>query len=252
MRAKFVAGNWKMYTSAAAARELAAAVAAGVSADAGVTVAVCPPFPWLASVADVLKGTSVSLGGQNCHTEKEGAFTGEVSAPMLKDVGCEYVIVGHSERRHGLGETDDFLNRKAKAALAAGLKVIFCIGELLGEREANKTEAVLETQLKQGLAGLTTEQMRSVVMAYEPVWAIGTGKVATPEQAQAAHAFIRGKLGEQFDAATAANVQIQYGGSVKPDNAAGLMSLPDVDGALVGGASLKADQFLAIVNAAKS
>jgi triosephosphate isomerase len=250
MRPKFVAGNWKMYTSAASAKGLAATVANRLGGDTRVMVAVCPPFPWLASVADVLKGTSVLLGAQNCHFEKEGAYTGEVSAAMLRDVGCQYVIIGHSERRHGLGETDEFLNKKAQAALAAGVKVIFCVGELLAEREADRTEAVLETQLKNGLAGLTSAQMHSVVLAYEPVWAIGTGKVATPEQAQAAHAFIRGKIAAQFDAGTAAHVQIQYGGSVKPDNAAGLMSLPDVDGALVGGASLKADQFLAIVNAA--
>jgi triosephosphate isomerase len=250
MRPKFVAGNWKMYTSASSAKGLAATVAMSLGEDKRVMVAVCPPFPWLAAVADALKGTSVLLGGQNCHHEKEGAFTGEVSPAMLREVGCQYVIIGHSERRHGLGETDDFLNKKAKAALAAGLKVIFCVGELLAEREANRTESVLDTQLTNGLAGLTTAQMQSVVLAYEPVWAIGTGKVATPEQAQAAHAFIRGKLATQFDATTAAHVQIQYGGSVKPDNAAGLMSLPDVDGALVGGASLKADQFLEIVKAA--
>jgi triosephosphate isomerase len=250
MRPKFVAGNWKMYTSASSAKGLAATVAMSLGEDKRVMVAVCPPFPWLAAVADALKGTSVLLGGQNCHHEKEGAFTGEVSPAMLREVGCQYVIIGHSERRHGMGETDDFLNKKAKAALAAGLKVIFCVGELLAEREANRTESVLETQLTNGLAGLTTAQMQSVVLAYEPVWAIGTGKVATPEQAQAAHAFIRGKLATQFDATTAAHVQIQYGGSVKPDNAAGLMSLPDVDGALVGGASLKADQFLEIVKAA--
>ncbi len=250
MRPKFVAGNWKMYTSASSAKGLAATVAMNLGEDKRVMVAVCPPFPYLAVVADVLKGTSVLLGAQNCHFEKEGAFTGEVSPPMLRDVGCQYVVIGHSERRHGMGETDDVLNKKAKAALAHGLKVIFCVGELLAERESNQTETVLERQLTHGLAGLTAAQMQSVVLAYEPVWAIGTGKVATPEQAQAAHAFIRGKVGTQFDAGTAAHVQIQYGGSVKPDNAAGLMSLPDVDGALVGGASLKADQFLAIVNAA--
>ena len=250
MRPKFVAGNWKMYTSASTAKALATTVAMSLKGDKRVMVAVCPPFPWLKVVADAIEGSSVTLGGQNCHFEKEGAYTGEVSPAMLREVGCQYVIIGHSERRHGLGEADEFLNKKAKAALAAGLKVIFCVGELLAEREANKTEAVLETQLTNGLAGLTSAQMHSVVLAYEPVWAIGTGKVATPEQAQAAHAFIRGKIGAMFDAGTAAHVQIQYGGSVKPDNAAGLMSLPDVDGALVGGASLKADQFLAIVNAA--
>ena len=160
----------------------------GLAGSTKVTVAVCPPFPWLMPVADALKGSPVRLGAQNCHFEKEGAFTGEVSPAMLLDAGCTYVIIGHSERRHGLGETDDFLNKKAKAALAAGLEVIFCIGETLAEREANRTEAVFETQLTAGLAGLTAEQLGGVVVAYEPVWAIGTGKVATPDQAQDAHA----------------------------------------------------------------
>jgi triosephosphate isomerase len=250
MRAKFVAGNWKMYTSLANAKGLAATIAMKLGGDTRVQVAVCPPFPWLTAVAETLKGTAVLLGAQNCHPEKEGAFTGEVAPPMLKEAGCQYVIVGHSERRHGLGEQDEFLNRKAKAALAAGLKVIFCIGELLAEREANRTESVLDTQLTAGLAGLTAAQMTNVVIAYEPVWAIGTGKVATPDQAQEAHAFVRGKIRTLFGENTANHVQIQYGGSVKPDNAATLLRLPDVDGALVGGASLKADQFLDIVNAA--
>jgi triosephosphate isomerase (TIM) len=250
-RSKFVAGNWKMYTHAAGAADLAVAVAAGVPAGYPVRVAVCPPFPWLASVISAVRGTGVSVGAQNCHFEKEGAFTGEVAPGMLKDAGCEYVIVGHSERRHGLGETDAVLNKKLKAALAAGLKVIFCVGELLAEREANRTEAVLDTQLADGLAGLTAEQFAEVVIAYEPVWAIGTGKVATPEQAQAAHAYIRGKIAGQFGENAAAGVLIQYGGSVKPENAAQLLHLPDVDGALVGGASLKAETFLAIVAAAK-
>ena len=232
-------------------RRLAASLGKGAPADANIRVAVCPPSIWLTEVAAVLKGTSVSLGGQNCHFEKEGAFTGEVAPAMLLEAGCQYVILGHSERRHGFGETDELLNKKAKAALAVGLKVIFCIGELLAEREANQTEAVLDRQLTGGLAGLTAEQMASVVIAYEPVWAIGTGKVATPEQAQAAHAFVRGKIAKLFSENVAMAVLIQYGGSVKPDNAATLLNLPDVDGALVGGASLKADSFLAIVAGAK-
>ncbi|MFO0848738.1 MAG: triose-phosphate isomerase [Gemmataceae bacterium] len=249
-RPKFIAGNWKMYTTRTAAADLAAAVVKGVPTGSATRVAVCPPFPWLTAVADVVKGTAVGLGGQNCHYETEGAFTGEVSPQMLVDAGCGYVIVGHSERRHGLGETDAVLNKKAKAALAAGLSVIFCVGETLAEREAERTESVLETQLTAGLAGLTAAQMGTVVIAYEPVWAIGTGKVATPDQAQAAHAFIRRRIAGLFDENTANGVLIQYGGSVKADNAAGLLHLPDVDGALVGGASLKADQFLAIVQAA--
>ena len=250
-RPKFIAGNWKMYTSAAEAKALAAGVVAGVGSDTSVTVAVCPPFPWLTIVAEIVRGTPVALGAQNCHHEREGAYTGEVSPQMLLDVGCRYVIVGHSERRHGLGETDAVLNRKAKAALAAGLRVIFCVGELLAEREAGQTEAVLDHQLTGGLAGVPADQFGNLVIAYEPVWAIGTGKVATPDQAQEAHAFIRRKIAELFGENAAAGVLILYGGSAKPDNVASLLHLPDVDGALVGGASLKADLFLAIVRAAR-
>ncbi|HKI33874.1 MAG TPA: triose-phosphate isomerase [Gemmataceae bacterium] len=250
MRKKFIAGNWKMYTTAATARELASAVARGVGAEARVSVAVCPPFPYLIPVAEALRGSSVALGAQNVYPEKEGAFTGEVSPPMLLDVGCRYVIVGHSERRHVLGENDALINRKVHAALAAGLQVILCVGETLREREADRTEAVLETQLSGGLAGLTAERLAPLVIAYEPVWAIGTGKNATPEQAQEAHAFIRRRVGQTFGEKTASALPIQYGGSVKPENAATLLGQPDVDGALVGGASLKADSFLAIVRAA--
>jgi triosephosphate isomerase len=248
-RKKFIAGNWKMYTTLAQAKELAAAVAKGVTSDAA-TVAVCPPFPWLPAVAEVLKGTRVALGAQDCHFEKEGAFTGSVSPQMLLDAGCKYVIVGHSERRHGLNEGDELLNKKAKSALAAGLEVIFCIGELLAEREGNRTESVLHRQLTAGLAGLAPAQMAKLVIAYEPVWAIGTGKVATDQQAQDAHAFVRKTVAGLFGQPVADALVIQYGGSVKPENAAGLLSQPDVDGALVGGASLKADSFLGIVKAA--
>lgn len=251
MRKKFIAGNWKMYTTLGAAKSLASAVAQGVTDDR-VTVAVCPPYPWLNPVAGVLSGTHVRVGGQNCHYAGEGAYTGEVAPAMLLEAGCKYVIVGHSERRHGLAEPDLFLNRKVKAAVAAGLEVIFCVGELLAEREAKQTEAVLEYQLAAGLAGLNATAMAKVVVAYEPVWAIGTGKVATPQQAQEAHAFIRSRVATQFGASTAEALVIQYGGSVKPDNAAEILTQPDVDGALVGGASLKADSFLAIINAAKS
>jgi triosephosphate isomerase len=251
MRQSFVAGNWKMFTNASAARELAAGVAKGVASKPRVRVAVCPPFPYLQIVADALRGSSVALGAQNCYTEKEGAFTGEVSPAMLIDVGCRWVILGHSERRHVLGETDSFINRKIKAAQAAGLGVIFCVGETLQEREANRTDSVLETQLKGGLDGLDAAAVAKIVVAYEPVWAIGTGKNATPDQAQQAHAFIRRQIGRRFSEETAGSLPIQYGGSVKPENAALLLGQPDVDGALVGGASLKVDQFLAIVGAAK-
>jgi triosephosphate isomerase len=250
MRKKFVAGNWKMYTLTATARELAAAVVKKVESESRVTVAVCPPFPYLAAVAEVVRGSPVGLGAQNIFPEKEGAFTGEVSPTMLVDVGCNVVIIGHSERRHKLGETDAFINRKVKSGLAAGLTVILCVGETLEEREANRTEAVLDTQLSGGLAGLTANDLARVVIAYEPVWAIGTGRNATPDQAQAAHAFVRRRVGQLCGDAAAQALVIQYGGSVKPDNAASLMSQPDVDGALVGGASLNADQFLAIVRAA--
>ncbi|HEV3384836.1 MAG TPA: triose-phosphate isomerase [Gemmata sp.] len=248
-RKKFIAGNWKMYTSLTQAKELAAAVCKGVASDS-VTVAICPPFPWLTTVGEVLKGTRVGLGAQDCGFEKEGAFTGQVSPPMLLDAGCRYVIIGHSERRHGLNESDELLNKKAKAALAAGLEVIFCIGELLLEREGNRTESVLERQLKAGLMGISLAQMEKLVIAYEPVWAIGTGKVATEQQAQDAHAFVRKTVGSLYGQATADALIIQYGGSVKPENAAGLMAQPDVDGALVGGASLKADSFLGIIKGA--
>jgi triosephosphate isomerase len=244
----FIAGNWKMFTNAATARDLAAAVAKGVASIPGVRVAVCPPFPYLTLVADVIRGSSVALGAQNCYPEKEGAFTGEVSPAMLVDVGCRWVIIGHSERRHILGESDAFINRKIKAALAAGLGVIFCVGETLQERESNQTERLLETQLNGGLAGFGAADLGKIVVAYEPVWAIGTGKVATPEQAQEAHAFIRRQIGKTFGEPTAAALTIQYGGSAKPENVELLLSQPDVDGALVGGASLKAEQFLAIIN----
>jgi triosephosphate isomerase len=250
MRKKFIAGNWKMYTTLGGAKGLASAVAKGVT-DERVTVAVCPPTPWLNAIAGVLHGTPVAVGGQNCHYASEGAYTGETAPAMLREAGCKYVIIGHSERRHGLAEPDLFLNRKVKAAIAAGLEVIFCIGELLAEREAKQMEAVLEYQLASGLVGLPETALSKLVIAYEPVWAIGTGKVATPQQAQEAHAFIRQRFATLFNPSAAAALVIQYGGSVKPDNAAEILQQPDVDGALVGGASLKADSFLAIVNAAK-
>jgi triosephosphate isomerase (TIM) len=250
MRKKFVAGNWKMYTNTTTATQLAAAVVKGLGGETRVRVAVCPPAPYLIPVGEVLRGSAVALGAQNAFTEKEGAFTGEVSPVMLTDVGCKYVILGHSERRHKLGETDAFINRKVRAALAAGLQAIVCVGETLAERQGNRTEDVLDTQLDGSLAGLDAADLAKVVLAYEPVWAIGTGQNATPEQAQQAHAFIRGRVADKFGDAAAQALVIQYGGSVKPDNAASLMHQPDVDGGLIGGASLNADQFLAIVRAA--
>jgi triosephosphate isomerase (TIM) len=249
-RQKFVAGNWKMFTSAVVGRELAATVAAGVSDDR-VKVAVCPPFPYLTAIAVALKGTRVALGAQNVYPAKEGAFTGEVSPEMLRDVGCRYVIVGHSERRHGLCEQDDFINRKVRAAMDGGLDVILCVGETLEERDANKTDGVLRRQLTAGFHGVEPTVIDRLVVAYEPVWAIGTGKTATPAQAQEAHAFIRELIGGIMGPQAGSRLVIQYGGSVKPDNAAEIMRQPDVDGALVGGASLNADSFLAIVQAAR-
>jgi triosephosphate isomerase len=250
MRKKFVGGNWKMYTNRATALQLAGAIVRGLGTESRVGVAVYPPFPYLLAVAETLTGSPVGLGAQNVYPEKEGAFTGEVSLAMLMDVGCRYVIVGHSERRHKLGETDSFINRKVHAALAVGLTPVVCIGETLEEREAARTESVLQTQVTGSLAGITPALLPQVVLAYEPIWAIGTGRHATPEQAQEAHAFIRGQIAQLCSEESAQRVPIQYGGSVKPDNAASLMRQPDVDGALVGGASLQADSFLAIVRAA--
>lgn len=252
MRRKFVAGNWKMNTDRATGRSLASEIAAAAPKGYGVDVLVAPPFPYLLPVSEAIKASSVMLGAQNSHFEGSGAFTGEVSLGMLKDVGCDYVILGHSERRQLFGEADDLINKKVQAAIASGLKVILCVGETLEERDGEKTEKVLETQLSGCLKGCTAEQLKDLVIAYEPVWAIGTGRNATPEQAQAAHAFIRGWLAAQLGAAVGDATRIQYGGSVKPDNAASLLGQPDVDGALVGGASLKADSFLAIVRAAEA
>ncbi|HEY2909420.1 MAG TPA: triose-phosphate isomerase [Gemmataceae bacterium] len=250
MRRKIVAGNWKMNTTHAEATALASAVVHAVASHSKTGVAIFPPFPWLLPVREILKGSAVVLGAQNCHFEKSGAFTGEVSPQMLVDAGCHAVIIGHSERRHGLGETDAVLNKKAKAALAAGLKVVFCVGELLAEREANQTEAVLDRQATEGLRDLPADKLGNLVLAYEPVWAIGTGKVATPEQAQSAHAFLRKKVAAILGENQASLLPILYGGSVTPESAAGLFAQADVDGGLVGGASLKADAFVKIIAAA--
>lgn len=250
MRKKFVAGNWKMNTRSIDGELLAASVVKGLGNETRVTVAVWPPFPFLARVAQAVRGTPVALGAQNCYPKDDGAFTGEVSPAMLVDVGCQYVIVGHSERRQIFKESDEFINAKVHAALKAGLMVILCIGETLDDRKANKTEAVLDTQLTGSLAKVTAEQLANLTLAYEPVWAIGTGVNATPQQAQEAHAFVRKRIGQLCGAAAAEAIVIQYGGSAKPENVATLLSQPDVDGALVGGASLKVDDFLAIIKMA--
>jgi triosephosphate isomerase (TIM) len=248
-RKKFIAGNWKMYTTLPLARDLALGVAKGLGDEDRVNVAICPPFIYLMTIAEAIKGSKVKLGAQNVHYAAEGAYTGEISPPMLIDAGCTHAIIGHSERRHGLHEPDAVLNRKLKSALEFGLNAIFCIGEMLQERETNLTESVLEYQLFAGLAGVPEKAIPRLVIAYEPVWAIGTGKNATPEQAQETHAFIRKTFARLFGSDAAKYLIIQYGGSVKPDNAASILKQPDVDGALVGGASLKADSFLAIVRA---
>lgn len=250
MRKPLIAGNWKMNTTRETAVALARGVAEGASSHDAVDLLVCPPSVYLLPVRDALAGSSVLLGAQNMYHEPVGAFTGELSAAMLRDVGATFVILGHSERRHILGETDADVNRKALAALAAGLTPIVCVGEKLDQREAGRTADVIRTQCDGSLAGLSAAQMKATVIAYEPVWAIGTGKVATPEQAQEVHADLRKLLAERYNAETSAAVRMLYGGSVKPDNAAELLRQPDVDGALVGGACLKAGDFLAIASAA--
>lgn len=250
MRKIFVCGNWKMNTDAASAAALAEGIKAASAGVEKVEVGACPPYVYLSRVGEALSGSQVALGAQNMYFEAGGAFTGEISAAMLLDVGCEYVILGHSERRHVMGETDELVNMKVRAALAAGLKVILCVGELLEEREAGDTEAVVKRHVSEGLRGVTAEDMARVVIAYEPVWAIGTGKTATPRQANDVHAFIRKLLAEIYDGEVAAATRIQYGGSVKGENAFDLMSQADIDGALVGGASLKAESFTKIISEA--
>jgi triosephosphate isomerase len=252
MRALLIAGNWKMNPSTRAeAVALAEAVKAGVGPMADVHVVLGPPAVFLGAVDSVLEGSPIGLAGQNMHWAPGGAYTGEVSGAMLVDAGCTHVILGHSERRHGLGESDTQVNSKLHAALAAGLIPIVCLGETKEERLRDETERILVTQLTGSLAGLSSEQMAGTVLAYEPVWAIGTGLTATPDQAQSAQALIRDWLARRFGEATGARVVVQYGGSVKPDNAAELLACPDIDGALVGGASLQANDFLAIVRAAR-
>jgi triosephosphate isomerase len=250
MRRPLIAGNWKMNLDRAASVALAQGVVEGTASVQGVDVAVCPPFVYIDPVAQVLKGSKVGLGAQDMYHEAKGAFTGEISAAMLCDVGCNCVILGHSERRHVLGETDAQINKKVHAALAAKLTPILCVGELLAEREAGQTLDVIRRQFIGSLAGLSAEQMAGTVIAYEPVWAIGTGKTATPEQAEQVHLDLRRILEDRYNKQVAEQVRIQYGGSVTADNAAQLLAQPDIDGALVGGASLKTATFLAIVTAA--
>jgi triosephosphate isomerase len=250
MRKKIIAGNWKMNKTVSEAQSLAMAVKRELESEAKVDVVLCPPFTAIAAVSQEVSGSQIAVGAQNMHAEPSGAFTGEISAEMLREQYCRYVILGHSERRQYFAETDALVNRKTKAALAAGLKPIVCVGETLEEREAERIEEVIRTQIQGGLDGVSAADLRNVVIAYEPVWAIGTGKTATPEQAQEVHAFIRSLLVDLADQPTADAVRIQYGGSMKPANAAELLSKPDIDGGLIGGAALDPTSFIAIVQAA--
>ena len=252
IRKPIIAGNWKMYKTVSEAIAFAEEIKRAACADGSVADAVlCPPFTALYPLAQALRGTAIALGAQNVYWEDEGAFTGEVSPKMLKEAGCAYVIIGHSERRQFFGETDEKVNKKVKAALAVGLIPILCVGELLAERESGATEKVIKTQTEAGLAGITAEQVASLIIAYEPVWAIGTGKTASDADAQQVNAYIRSLLVNLYGVATAEKTRIQYGGSVKPENAAGLLGMPDIDGALVGGASLDPQTFCGILTSIK-
>jgi len=251
IRQKFVVGNWKMNTDTFEAKALAKRIADGMNLIDKVTVILCPPFPYLALVGEIIRGSGIELGGQNMYPDDEGAYTGEVSPTMLRDLGCKYVILGHSDRRHKLNESDVFINQKVTWALASGLDVILCVGETQEQREAKQTEAVLDRQLSTGLSEVPNEILPRLSIAYEPIWAIGSLEHhATPQQALNAQFLIRAKLAEIVGADRAQKLTVHYGGSVDPENAAAFLSQPGIDGALIGGASLKADDFLAIVHAA--
>jgi len=247
-RKPIIAGNWKMHNTIPEAVALVRDIIPACGGLSDVDVVVAPAFTALFAVSEALKGSGIGLAAQSCHNEPKGAFTGEVSVPMLVDAGCTYVIIGHSERRQFFGETDESVNKKLASVLSGGLTPIVCVGETLAEREAGAAFTVIERQLMGGLAQVGPQQMKGIVIAYEPVWAIGTGKTASPAEAQEVHAFIRGWLAKTYGPETASLVRIQYGGSVKPDNVKELMAQEDIDGALVGGAALKADSFTALVN----
>ncbi len=249
MRKKIVAGNWKMNLTFPEGKALVEALKKNLADIKKSDVVVCPPFPYLATLSEILKGSQIGLGAQNLFFEERGAFTGEVSAEMLLSVGTQYVIVGHSERRKYFGETNEIVNRKVKRALVSKLIPIMCVGETLEQREKEETEAVVSTQVREGLFELTAADVQKVIIAYEPIWAIGTGRTATPAQAVEVHKLIRSVVREKFNGDVAEHLRIQYGGSVKPDNAESLLGEPEIDGALVGWASLKADSFEAIVRA---
>ena len=251
MRRKVVAGNWKMNNDLSQSVNLISEIKNAITGkELNAEVIICPPFTSLETANALVKDTNVKLGAQNMNFEDSGAFTGEISASMLKSVGCEYVILGHSERRIIFDESDEVVNKKINKALSAGLKPIFCIGETLEQRENGTTKNVIDGQVRKGLSRISAEELASIIIAYEPVWAIGTGKTATPAQAQEVHEFIRSLIKELYSANSAENLTIQYGGSVKPDNAKELLSQPDIDGALVGGACLKAGSFFDIIKSA--
>ncbi len=248
MRPKIIAGNWKMFKTPDESRDLVEGIKKKLTVPLGTTKAiVCPPFTSLSLVHALLAGTTIGLGAQNMYLEDEGAFTGEISPKMLRSVGCTYVILGHSERRQYFGETNEFINAKTRKAIASGLTPIVCVGETLEQREKNLTDQVVTTQIRGVLKEIGAALVESLIIAYEPVWAIGTGKTATPQQAQEVHLLIRKTLGQIYSQATAEKVTIQYGGSVKPENSLDLLTQSDIDGALVGGACLKPDSFVAIV-----
>jgi triosephosphate isomerase len=247
MRRFFIAGNWKMNLDRVASVELAAGIVSALGEISELDVAVCPPAVYLDVVAGQLSGSPVALGAQDMYHEPEGAFTGELSGPMLSDIGCRHVILGHSERRHIIGEDDVQVNRKLHAALNHGLFPIVCLGETLADRQAGRTAEVIQRQFEGSLAGLSGPQMQITTIAYEPVWAIGTGEVATPDQAQQVHADLRSLLEKSYNDGVASSVRIQYGGSVNPANAAELLAQPDIDGALVGGAALDVETFVGII-----
>jgi len=251
MRNIVIAGNWKMHKSNKEAKELVEGLLCSTKNISKTKMIVCPPFTALSLISDLTKNSAIEVGAQNMYWESQGAFTGEISAEMIKSTGATYVIIGHSERRQFFGETDETVNKKLKAALHAGLKPIVCIGESLDEREAGVTNDVVGNQVEKGLVGIDAESMNNIIIAYEPIWAIGTGKTATPEQAQDVHKFIRSILEKLYNKNVSDNFVIQYGGSVKPANAGELLSQPDIDGALVGGACLTADSFAGIIKAAE-
>ena len=250
MRRRIIAGNWKMHNNLSESQNLVTKLVNGLN-DQNINreVIICPPFTSLTEVSNLLSGTKIELGAQNMHFENKGAFTGEISADMLKSIGCKYVILGHSERRNIFGETDELINRKIKQALISELTPIFCMGETLEQREDGITNDVIKKQISEGMKGLSEEDVNKIIIAYEPIWAIGTGKTATPDQAQEVHKFIRSLLRENFSENSSQNIPVLYGGSVKPDNAEDLLAKEDIDGVLVGGACLDVDSFISIINA---